>query len=90
MSNSIDLNLLEANKTLEFSSADDADLLNLICYATHEGVNLNGTEFTRQILFECYKSFEDKPLVVVPKLAWVCSWVLISLSFDLNFAITLE
>lgn len=68
MSNSIDLNLLEANKTLEFSSADDADLLNLICYATHEGVNLNGTEFTRQILFECYKSFEDKPLVVVPNM----------------------
>lgn len=60
------INLIEANKTIEFSSVDDTDLLIVTCFATHEGVNANGTEFTRQVLADCYKSFVDKPLVLVP------------------------
>ena len=60
------INLIGANKTIEFSSVDDTDLLIVTCFATHEGVNANGTKFTRQVLADCYKSFVDKPLVLVP------------------------
>ncbi|MCK9191174.1 MAG: hypothetical protein M0P10_06500 [Sphaerochaetaceae bacterium] len=63
---SINIELLENNKKLEFSSVEDADLMRIKCFATHEGVNLNNTEFTREVLLEAYPSFIDKPLFIVP------------------------
>lgn len=62
---SVDIRNLEKDK-LEFGSFEDADLMHITCYATHEGVNLNGTEFSRGLLMRTYKSFVDKPVVMVP------------------------
>lgn len=63
---SINIELLENKNKLEFSSVEDADLMRITCYATHEGINLNKTEFTREMLLEAYPSFIDKPLFIVP------------------------
>lgn len=65
ISKEIKLNLLNNDK-FEIGSVDDADLMRVICFGTHEGVNLNKTEFPREVLLNSYKSFIDKPLVLLP------------------------
>lgn len=67
ISKEIKLNLLNDDK-FEIGSIDDADLMRVICFGTHEGVNLNKTEFPREVLLNSYKSFIDKPLVLLPNL----------------------
>lgn len=57
------------SEKIEFGSIGDYDLMRITCYATHEGINLNGTEFSREILLSSYKSFEGKPLWLVPDFA---------------------
>lgn len=56
-------------KEIELGSVGDYDLMRVVCYATHEGINLNKTEFSRDILLNSYKSFEGKPLWLVPDFA---------------------
>ena len=62
----IELNLTNVQKEVEFASIEDADLLRIRAYAVTEGENLNGTIFPRKILFLAYKTFIDKPVVIVP------------------------
>lgn len=55
------------NKTnYEFASMNDIDLMRIVCFAVEEGTNLNGLTFTREVLAKTYKTFVDKPLVLVP------------------------
>lgn len=65
-SKEIELNLTNAQKDFEFASIYDADLLRIKAYAVTEGRNLNGTIFPRKILFLAYKTFIDKPVIIVP------------------------
>lgn len=60
---------LRCGEQIEVGSVKDKDLLNILCFATHEGVNMNGTEFSREILMSCYQSFVDKPVVIVSNFA---------------------
>ncbi len=62
--NIVTIDLREKSR-VDVGSVKDSDLLNILCFATHEGINLNGTEFSRDILMKCYASFVDKPLVMV-------------------------
>ena len=49
---------------IEVSECTDQDLMRVKCFACHEGVNENGTEFTRDVLKDSYKSFIDKPIII--------------------------
>ena len=62
----IEINLTDAKKNFEFASINDADLLRIKAYAVTEGENLNGTVFPRKILFLAYRTFVDKPVIIVP------------------------
>ena len=62
----IEINLTDAKKNFEFASINDADLLRIKAYAATEGENLNGTVFPRKILFLAYRTFVDKPVIIVP------------------------
>ncbi len=62
---SIEFELLRESDVFEISSVQDIDLMKIRCFATHEGLNENGTIFTREMLLECYPTFVDKPLVLV-------------------------
>lgn len=64
----INIDLTNANKDFQMASIQDADLLRIKCYATHEGKNANGTIFPRKILLSCYRTFIDKPVWLVPDL----------------------
>ena len=64
----INIDLTSANKDFQMASIQDADLLRIKCYATHEGKNANGTIFPRKILLSCYRTFIDKPVWLVPDL----------------------
>lgn len=57
--------LLQHNKTA-VASYDDPDLMHIKAFATHEGINVNGTNFPRGILMSSYRSFIHKPVVIVP------------------------
>ena len=61
----IGFELLKETDKFEISSVKDIDLMKIRCFATHEGLNANGTSFTREMLLECYPSFIDKPLILV-------------------------
>ena len=67
ISKEVNLNLLDNDK-FEIGSYDDADLMRVVCFGTHEGVNLNKTEFPREVLLNSYKSFIDKPLILLPNI----------------------
>ena len=58
--------LTKKETELELASYQDADLMKVRCYATHEGKNLNGTIFLREILMSSYRTFIDRPVVIVP------------------------
>lgn len=60
------IDLTKKDAQFEIASAQDADLMRILCYATHEGENINGTIFPPKILINCYQTFIDKPVVVVP------------------------
>lgn len=60
------LDLTKKDTNFEIASAQDNDLMKILCYATHEGENLNGTIFPPKVLINCYRTFIDKPLVIVP------------------------
>lgn len=60
------IDLTKKDSLFEVASARDADLMQILCYATHEGENLNGTIFPPKILFNSYRTFIDKPVVIVP------------------------
>jgi hypothetical protein len=62
----INIDLTKKDAKFEIASAQDSDLMRILCYATHEGENLNGTIFPPKILINCYRTFIDKPLVIVP------------------------
>lgn len=49
----------------EFSGKDSDDLMYVRGFATHEGVNANGTKFRREILQKTYNSLIDKPLRIL-------------------------
>lgn len=51
--------------SVEIAEDIDSDLMRAKVFACHEGINGNGTEFTRQTLQECYKSLIDKTVVIV-------------------------
>lgn len=60
------LDLTKKDTMFEVASARDDDLMQVLCYATTEGENVNGTIFPPKVLFNSYKSFIDKPVVIVP------------------------
>lgn len=60
------IDLTKQDAQFEMASVRDADLMKILCFATHEGENLNGTIFPPKILVNCYRTFIDKPVVVVP------------------------
>lgn len=62
----VDIDLTKGEHNIELASIYDADLMRIICYATTEGENLNGTIFPRKILMASYRSFIDKPVIIVP------------------------
>lgn len=64
--NTIDINLTDAKSKIELASIQDADLMRIRAYAVTEGKNLNGTIFPRKILFMSYRTFIDKPVIIVP------------------------
>lgn len=57
---------LKMSHEIETASAEDPDLLHIRCFSCHEGINENGVLFLRQVLKNSYKSFIDKPVVIVP------------------------
>lgn len=61
----IEIELLKESDVFEISSVQDIDLMKIRCFGTHEGLNENGTIFTREMLLECFPTFIDKPLVLV-------------------------
>lgn len=61
----LDIELLDEVNQIEIGSVEDLDLMHITCFATHEGLNLNGTYFNREILLRAYPSFIEKPLVIV-------------------------
>ena len=64
--NMINIDLTNVKPEIEMASAHDADLMRIRAYAVTEGRNLNGTIFTRKILYMSYRTFVDKPVVIVP------------------------
>ena len=60
------IDLTQENTQFEIASVQDADLMKIRCFATHEGENLNGTIFPPKVLINCYRTFIDKPVVIVP------------------------
>lgn len=60
------IDLTKKDSKFEVASARDSDLMQILCYATHEGENENGTIFPPTILFNTYTTFVDKPVVIVP------------------------
>lgn len=62
---SIEIELLKKTDKFEVGAVNGKDLMKIKCFATHEGVNENGTSFTREMLLECYHTFIDKPLILV-------------------------
>lgn len=50
---------------VEIAEDTNNDLMRAKVFACHEGINGNGTEFTRQTLQRCYKSLIDKTVVIV-------------------------
>ena len=61
-----DIDLTKKQPRFEVASATDSDIMRILCFATHEGENLNGTIFPPKILINCYRTFIDKPVVIVP------------------------
>lgn len=53
------------NLEYEFAGKYDNDLMYVRGFATHEGVNSNGTRFRREILQKTYKSLVNKPLRIL-------------------------
>ena len=53
------------SQEIETASVDDQDLLRIRCFSVHEGLNENGTAIFRQVLLDNYRSFIDKPVVIV-------------------------
>lgn len=53
------------SQEIETASVEDQDLLRIRCFSVHEGLNENGTAIFRQVLLDSYKSFIDKPVVIV-------------------------
>lgn len=66
MDNNKLFDLTKKETQLEIASVRDADLMKIRCFATTEGENLNGTIFPPKILLNCYRTFIDKPVVIVP------------------------
>lgn len=64
----MDIDLTTSLKEFEMASYYDADLMRIKAFATTEGRNLNGTIFPRQNLLLAYRSFIDKPVIIVPTL----------------------
>lgn len=62
----VDIDLTKKQPKFEIASATDSDIMRILCFATHEGENLNGTIFPPKILINCYRTFIDKPVVIVP------------------------
>lgn len=62
----IDIDLTKAKSDIELASVYDADLMRIICFATTEGRNENGVIFPRQNLMASYRTFIDKPVIIVP------------------------
>lgn len=60
------IDLTKKDTQFEIASVQDADLMKIRCFATHEGENLNGTIFPPKVLINCYRTFIDKPVVIVP------------------------
>ncbi len=60
-----EIELLKKHDTFELSSVQDVDLMRIRCFATHEGLNENGTFFSREVLLKNYQTLIDKPLVLV-------------------------
>lgn len=60
------VDLTYANPKIEIASQWDSDLMRIKAYAVTEGRNLNGTIFPRKLLYMSYRSFIDKPVVIVP------------------------
>lgn len=62
----MDIDLTTISNKIEMASYYDADLMRIKAFATTEGRNLNGTIFPRQNLLLAYRSFIDKPVIIVP------------------------
>lgn len=62
----VNVDLTAEKLDFEMASMNDADLMKIKCFATHEGMNLNGTIFPREVLFNACHSFIDKPVILVP------------------------
>ncbi len=59
----LDFNIIQNDD--EVASAQDSDLMKIRCFACHEGVNENGTNFPRKALLSGYETFVDKPVYIV-------------------------
>lgn len=60
------VNIVEAFEIdYEFSGKTADDLMYVRGFATHEGINANGTKFRREILQKTYKSLLNKPLRIL-------------------------
>lgn len=66
MSNIKTLDLTKKETKFELASVQDVDLMNVLCFATHEGRNENGTIFPPKVLMSTYQTFIDKPVIIVP------------------------
>lgn len=62
--NIIHIDLLNKEETFEFASINDADLMNIKCFATTEGTNKNKLLYRREVLARCYRTFIDKPVFI--------------------------
>ena len=56
---------LTTEGNIELSSVNSADLMYVRAFATHEGTNANGIRFRRETLLKSYKTFIDKPVIMV-------------------------
>jgi len=55
-----------SDKQIDYEfSGDSGDLMKIRGFATHEGVNANGTRFRREILQKTYNSLLNKPLRIL-------------------------
>lgn len=62
----LDVNIVSLSKNdIEFSDINDGDLMRLVGFATHEGINSNGTKFRREILQKDFSSLLNKPLRIL-------------------------
>lgn len=66
MTNTKTLDLTKKETQFELASVQDVDLMKILCFATHEGRNENGTIFPPKVLMSTYRTFIDKPVVIVP------------------------